>query len=657
MRLAYRRRFGVCDFLHGMVAIWTCGSTAATTPPPRGTISPAIPDAVAQQKAQHELDAVPQSPNGKSSRPCSSKASSVRERAGAAVAGLRAGLKSARDSLVPDSLEKQVAEAVVKYPLPSHWAAAVAPSGDVYYWNKVTDETTWQHPLTGAARELLEAVRDCKAVDPIAGSISASEKARKRRFERWARKWQDSTDRELESWRCVDGDTASGTQAYFYRVPSTVSTSVPSDDSSTTTTTWEDPRTALELRLRFKSETLASLLSLPAPELTLPGVSGSAVSPNIAVQEPCATPCKQIPAFDHHAADLASGEVAVPTTQQSAGCGASPKGSHNGAGCGIALSDPPTEGWETPGNCEGLRRTERGQWFIVEPMPADHSCGFHGLGLCREEAAELLLRHGKDPDVQDFIAVDLVAALHTGDRDAFPADIRSDERLWGALDAYYSAQQSLDERRREARDLLGDAGNRCGAADPRAAGSDVAAAVQSRAQELHSEASGLPAGAARSRLLQSARKFKSQAYSVALAEDASKEAESALRNLCRMRADAYVTWVGSDTSFWLSFVRGCGDDRGGGLLDALAKVCGLTVCVWAEGTTPTDSSKSEPDLELVHEAAFGDRVVHLWFQGDRGHFDRLVPYAPPSSRDGKLCSSRGAAGVWSKLWWKAAGLS
>merc|ERR1712072_506178 len=107
--------------------------------------------------------------------------------------------------------------------------------------------------------------------------------------------------------------------------------------------------------------------------------------------------------------------------------------------------------------------------------------------------------------------------------------------------------------------------------------------------------------------------------SIQSASQAMRDAEEALRSHCQRQFDAYVGWVGTDESFWLSFVRGCGNERAGGLLDALAKICKLNVFIWSE------KLGLDPELELVHEVNFGSKVVHLWYQGGRGHFDRLVP--------------------------------
>lgn len=249
----------------------------------------------------------------------------------------------------------------------------------------------------------------------------------------------------------------------------------------------------------------------------------------------------------------------------------------------------------------------------------------------------MLLRNRGDPEVQEFVAADLVAALQTGERKSFPRSLQEDEELWGALTAYYAAQQGLDQSRREARDLLAEellapasaevatmqeleASESC---------DDAAQALQVLCSQLKSRALTMQSGTAKTGLMGRLGRCTAHFKAMQGAAVASHEAEEALRRRCSSRFDAYVGWVGSDRSFWLSFVRGCGNERTGGLLDALAKVCKLTVYVWAEklfATAERSRVFEEPELELVHKATFGARTVHLWYQGDRGHFDKLVPY-------------------------------
>merc|ERR1711920_573248 len=109
------------------------------------------------------------------------------------------------------------------------------------------------------------------------------------------------------------------------------------------------------------------------------------------------------------------------------------------------------------------------------------------------------------------------------------------------------------------------------------------------------------------------------AKALAEAVKANDDATSNLLRLCCDQFDTYVEWIGSDMSFWLSFVRGLDGERAGGLLDALAKVKGITVRVWSEAVGEAEP----PPLELVHTAPFGGHEVDLWYQGQRGHFDRL----------------------------------
>merc|ERR1740121_3399794 len=269
-------------------------------------------------------------------------------------------------------------------------------------------------------------------------------------------------------------------------------------------------------------------------------------------------------------------------------------------------------------------RTVAGHWFRVEHMPADHSCGFHGLGIDRRDASRALLeKSGHDSEVQGFVAADLAAALQTGERSSFPPAIRQDAQLWDALDAYYAAQQGLDEQRRQALDFLAEEGASASAAAEVGGRSSetVQLALQSFSARLKGEVAAAPSGPQKLRLMQFLGRAKTLLKDFEAALGRSVQATQSLEAHCHAQTDAYIQWVGSDHSFWLSFVRGCGgNDRGGGLLDALAKVFTLTVRVWSESV----GSDGGDVVELVHEAAYGGRIVNLWYQGDHGHFDRLV---------------------------------
>lgn len=286
----------------------------------------------------------------------------------------------------------------------------------------------------------------------------------------------------------------------------------------------------------------------------------------------------------------------------------------------------------------GVKRAEGGHFFQVEHLPADHSCGFHGLGISRGDAARALQQHRGDPEVEEFVAADLAAYLQSGERSDFPPPIRDDSSLWGALGAYYSAQEMLDARQREARELLAE--------EPVAAGApqemrkvllkaakvrgekgskDVVAALRRLFTELKRQAAEMPSGAIKLSFITRLGRCQAQSKSLQAALADSAAAEQTLRQRCRAQFEHYVAWVGSDSLFWLSFIRGVGGEGAGGLLDALAKVMGLTVRIWAERSHGRDNRDEEPDLSLVHKASFGPREVDLWYQGDRGHFDRLVP--------------------------------
>lgn len=194
---------------------------------------------------------------------------------------------------------------------------------------------------------------------------------------------------------------------------------------------------------------------------------------------------------------------------------------------------------------------------------------------------------------------------------------------------YYTAQQSFDERRRDARDFLAesfgiDSANNLVAI----AGGDVTKAIEKLRKVVYSESCALPSGPPRHGILRRLSQCERHITALTAAASASIDAEQVLRHRCRTQMRVYIHWVGTDSGFWLSFVRACGNnDRAGGLLDALAKVYALTVRVWADKDSK-DNCDERPRLELVHEVKFGSRHVDLWYQGRRSHFDRLVAHGP-----------------------------
>eukprot|EP00435_Cladocopium_sp_Y103_P074572 s105_g49.t1 len=119
----------------------------------------------------------------------------------------------------------------------------------------------------------------------------------------------------------------------------------------------------------------------------------------------------------------------------------------------------PAQGYlAKPSSRKERRYSVDGRCFMVEPMPADHSCGFHGIGVDRRTAASLLLANLEDVEVQEFLARDLLAALQTSSRNAFPPKLREAKELWEMLKKFYQEQEALDHQRREAREFMLDAG-------------------------------------------------------------------------------------------------------------------------------------------------------------------------------------------------------
>eukprot|EP00913_Durusdinium_trenchii_P018203 g17101.t1 len=158
----------------------------------------------------------------------------------------------------------------------------------------------------------------------------------------------------------------------------------------------------------------------------------------------------------------------------------------------------------------------------------------------------------------------------------------------------------------------------------------VETAIRSCFQELKAKVRQQPSSL-KLFTLQLLAQCKSHERDVDHANEASKKALREVLEVCKKHVAAYVAWVRSDSTFWLSFLRAPEGvifarpgDRGGGLLDAVAKVACLTVRVWGEGARGV-----APRLVLLHTAPFGGREVDLWYK-DLSHFDRLVPIDGPN---------------------------
>ncbi|OLP96536.1 hypothetical protein AK812_SmicGene21229 [Symbiodinium microadriaticum] len=245
-------------------------------------------------------------------------------------------------------------------------------------------------------------------------------------------------------------------------------------------------------------------------------------------------------------------------------------------------------------------------------MPADHSCGFHGIGIDRRTAAALLLQSLGDPEVKDFLASDLLAAIQTGERSSFPRELRHDTDLWTHLADYYRWQEALDHRRREATSFLQDVGASAvvqGAVERLG----LVEALRLFFNELKDKAASLPSGREKLLAFQLLAQCKSQEKEAAATAAATAQALERLRQQCVRCISAPGMSHGSEVTTPSGFRFFVVAEA-----QSILAVAGLTIRVWAEG-------HQAPLLSLLHEARFGSRLVNLWYQSELGHFDRLVP--------------------------------
>ena len=63
-----------------------------------------------------------------------------------------------------------IAEQALGAPLPQHWTKHVTPAGDVYFANRLTGVTSWDHPLEDEFRALAQSVRQRKRQQAVSGT-------------------------------------------------------------------------------------------------------------------------------------------------------------------------------------------------------------------------------------------------------------------------------------------------------------------------------------------------------------------------------------------------------------------------------------------------------------------------------------------------------
>lgn len=524
------------------------------------------------------------------------------------VAGAHALLAPADED--EESSRRRVTDAIKRHTLPPQWKAVTSRSGEVYYWNRQSSITTWTHPFADITEEIVTALRDCQ-------STGVASRLRQDRLNYWARCWHEAACHELSRWRSV---TAGDGAAYFYRMPE--ENSAAEADS----TTWEDPRQVQDTRLRFQVDVLAQLLSLPAPDIaggpTAASTAGSGAAIGAQGQEAQRRQAAPPRAAASHGPSVPQ---ATRTTERRSLFRSTTSTSSSSSQRGTQLA---------------TRRSRDGRMFSVDPLPADNSCGFHGLGISREEAARLLLKGRGDQQVIEWVTADLkqflATFLETGERERLPSAIGEDDKLWASIVTYFAAQNEVDEGRRKTLQLLRDVAsdsavqeeakkNSVVASALSVAGGDVLEALETLLSALKAEAGKMPSGPSKLRLMHRLMQCKTEAKSLTALVEANNQADKELLRHCRVHFGDYVEWMGKDSSFWLSFLRNVSGESTGGLLDALAKVTRLTVRVWSEVRMQNGAGSGLPDLELVHEARHGGKEIDLFFQQNRNHYDRLLP--------------------------------
>lgn len=149
-----------------------------------------------------------------------------------------------------------VAQEAFGHPLPELWSEHVDSEGRVYFFNEVSSESTWEHPMDSVYRELLGVVLSANAQAP-----SAPSSERVSLFHDHLREAHQRALASLEGW---SGPYASPAGEYYYYEPTQVST-------------WISPLIQWENELAVRSRVLCGCFHLDLEQATA-GLGDSAAS-------------------------------------------------------------------------------------------------------------------------------------------------------------------------------------------------------------------------------------------------------------------------------------------------------------------------------------------------------------------------------------------
>jgi uncharacterized protein with HEPN domain len=242
--------------------------------------------------------------------------------------------------------------------------------------------------------------------------------------------------------------------------------------------------------------------------------------------------------------------------------------------------------------------------FTERPLPADNNCGFHGIGISREDAVNQLLYHSSNAFIRSLVAPDIFAAFQSEFMALDSLDLPENYRnhIHELAQARYDAQLKIDTCLRAINDILEPSiGYRM----------NLIQILTAIAKDL------LYSTQVRNEYRENLRYL---AISISTSYRNEQSLEAQLSTFSE-NEDVYRSFVENyrNPTQWLSYVRGAT-----GVLDALAFINNLSIYVW----TPNPSNRTQ--LHLTHRTARrpNPNTIHLIHRDGLTHFNRLMLNEP-----------------------------
>mmetsp|Transcript_135954 Transcript_135954/g.378912 ORF Transcript_135954/g.378912 Transcript_135954/m.378912 type:complete len:279 (+) Transcript_135954:136-972(+) len=181
-------------------------------------------------------------------------------------------------------------------PLPTSWTEHVDAEGRVYFFNQITEESTWSHPMDGVYRELIAFIQTVRAEEPSNQPEQRADRVREHLLEVHQRALT-----HLDGW---SGPYAAETGQYYYNERLRLST-------------WVSPIDGWEYELAVRHSVLHRCLLAGCP--TTEETSQSSSGPDLLI-----TPMLQLPlGLARREDDAQSSSRSFYTARESSRSGAS----------------------------------------------------------------------------------------------------------------------------------------------------------------------------------------------------------------------------------------------------------------------------------------------------------------------------------------------